>query len=1695
MPSLTELYTLRDNAAKAKLTADEAEAREKAATDKLPAARSALEEAQKQATYLQTKLDKINQALAQIPVVQDDISAKETALAGIESQISALNENIALVESQIEDFRNTFPNLPVPDILLQQLDESLKRKQTLESQQQELQSAIQQARELLEKYIAESSQYAETKSALDKANKEILSLGNELLKLNESVRRASIEADHARQAAKDSEAAYEAALKRLFTDLQTNVPIALLPVRLETRFSETVNGQSELKIRIYPDDIHQDTHELELTNDEERWGKHFWRMTWRAGNAPYKDNDPAYKTRKAQELVAWQQLASRYGPNRAAYIAEKLRPTNEDSSRPSQPNSDPATPLAVEPEFKSLPQEDKKKSSWTRAAQARALPDRWLAIGYRKGQNGLVVINQQWGDLIPHTLNTGPNPTADSDSDEGKTYIATAKSNSKIPVDPEMLWMVDFDEAVKNGMGIRMMLDDASRGLDRLIVLGIKGTLNDPKDGASELQELIDAHRFTWGCSFVPQGTPTNNTETVGSGYSREDLGFQTSFALEREDRNTQGVPKDSIPDDGSQTAFALGLDIEHLSHLRYADGHDQRDAANFNRVLWPVTLGYFLDQFVLGVFPDYVQNKDKWRSYFVDYVRARGPLPTLRFGKQPYGILPVTSLNLWSSDDMNLIPPLKKVWEIWQETLNSVPHVGRDPNEIGKDLVETLGMEAISSSYSWRWVRGPRFFELFWRLPGQEVDQIDFEAATSSLKLMIWAAIQDISLPAGSDNTRLVGTTFARVPFQWNGPLVEGEPISETQTLKNNYISALANKDISVNISIDDIYYDKLIPSEQPKPLLYQLLRQATLLAYAEQTLQSWTQTQRTPKDPPWFEPELVDIDISLVEDQITFPKTPTFWRILKQIPTGTNMSLGDQLRSYGDNAPDPLGAFVKGLKLLAGLSTDSLERLLGETLDLSSHRLDAWITSLATYRLKKFRESQTTGIYLGGYGWVENLKPRTDPSLSDGYIHAPSSAQAATAAVLMSGYLTHKDQLEGARLEIDLSSKRVRLALGLMDGVRQGQPLGALLGYRLERTLHDRSLNSMIAKLRDLAPLTGGKLISRDSDEPQEAVAANNVVDGLKLLELSRQTNAFQVFSSDEKNVVMAVLNDIQDAVDAIGDLGITEGVFQAVQGNYLRAGATLDAVSRGEAPGEIQVLNTPQSGVAFTQRLVVLLNTSVTSDPSWNSERARAIAEPALNAWAEQLLGDPSKVRCKAEYYNHGKQPGEDDPDGFTNLSLELLGLCALDLIYAHPLTDISQQTELELRLTRVALQKKPEGVAEDAGLRLVFAKDESFGYDEMTFQNFFEWVRNIKELITNSRALESRDLTLAGTSGSSETDIAILNTHLKSVMQIWDDAKEQLLNALSIISDNPTSTDVETLQDVIEQFSAFAVQNAVPRFILGNVGEIHKDLTTQAQGVNSQILEIDNRLASISSSGLNGYIAKFSVLFGEGFRILLPFKLDDQASLNENYRFRPALQRRQSAGDAGSDKIITWLQTVARVREGVRRLEDVVTYSEILGRDDQMTLQVMQLPSSAEDAWNLPKGMAEKAGATSITFCIQKTLDLTKLDPTTTLVGLMVDEWVEVIPSTKVQTSLVFHYDAPGAAAPQAILLAILPDLKKKWDESTLAAILNETLDLAKLRTVDYDSLSKVGHLLPALFVAHNVGGDPHGDTISSEFAGK
>ena len=87
----------------------------------------------------------------------------------------------------------------------------------------------------------------------------------------------------------------------------------------------------------------------------------------------------------------------------------------------------------------------------------------------------------------------------------------------------------------------------------------------------------------------------------------------------------------------------------------------------------------------------------------------------------------------------------------------------------------------------------------------------------------------------------------------------------------------------------------------------------------------------------------------------------------------------------------------------------------------------------------------------------------------------------------------------------------------------------------------------------------------------------------------------------------------------------------------------------------------------------------------------------------------------------------------------------------------------------------------------------------------------------------------------------------------------------------------------------------------------------------------------------------------------------------------------------------------------------------------------------------------------------------------------LAGLWLDELLEVAPNDNETTGVVFQYDQPNAAAPQAILLAVPPDpAAPQWTAQALAQVLLETMDLTRIRAVGPEALGELGQYLPALY---------------------
>ena len=1527
-------------------------------------------------------------------------------------------------------------------------------------------------------------------------------------------------------------------------------PLVLFPVRLETRFFQLADGNSELRVRVYPDTIHIDTHEPPLTPEEVTWGQHFWNQTWLAGK-----NNADEERRKA----VWRQLAERFGPTRAAWVAYSLSPQNPEEDRPQDPIAeDGALPKPL-----LFPTPPTQPEPWMRAPFTQVLPDFWILLGYKSGQ---LIVNVK-GNPIREPLATGPNPSPTVTIDE-------------IGIDAGIKWMVEFKDAEETGMGIRARLskEQATAGFDFLLVLGIRDFPVDAPDPAKRLAELFIAHHYTGGLSFIPPGTPSNNTAETPSGFSSGDTGYEISYEAER-------ISHALSPDDGSnfdKLNRALGLTAvdAHFTHVSHNTAKDLLDAKHMKTALWQATWGYFLLQ-MLGVGQtgeSPLKDEDiTWaRSHFIEYVHANGPLPAIRVGKQPYGVLPVTSLDLWKSPagqesqfkrDEALQKFLIELRKLWRGNFPDVPRLGRtdDINEgrgIDNDLIEVLRMEGLSSTYSIRNLMGRHYLEHLWvflsadsllgawNLSEPELEDVgpppdpltedDLEGLSKTVQAQLRR--QHIAaVKAHQDAQRRAATAFAAAqarneairrgnreavsawwatqerlttallktlgvpwrprlsravfaPFAANlrGPLVQA---TQSSTLSPNYIEQLLTaRDLITEVR----FRNQSIEQPAPHTLLHLLLRHSMLLEYTNAATQLLL--RRDPlKSVPRREPELIDLPLG----QLTL----TVWRQLatKISADGAGqIELGKYLLPP-DGDPDiikepdlkQIKEFRASLDHLKSLSVEKLERLMIGTLDLCSHRLDAWITSFATKRLDEMRKASASAVLFGGYGWVMNLKPAqaqtkiTVPGETDqviqlannpGFTHAPSLTQASTAAILRSAHLSHateSNQTKNDLLSIDLSSERVRLATWLLDGVRQGQPLGALLGYRFERRLQEArpSLAEFISAFRELAPLVAGKLEPSAPNVPVEAIAANNVVDGLALL---RHWQKGTIPFGDPKiklpprgdpefDRLEAELAILADSVDAVSDALMAEGMYQLVRGNPLRAASTVESIAGGETPPpELEVVRTPRTGIGITHRLLTLFSGKPPLLSGWASS-FRGNAEPHLNAWAAKLLGNPANVRCIVELL---------EPTGKVldakEFSLDQLQLAPLDFIYATEGGQDGQQGEIEQRI--VYKMMGPGGFAPGSLLRVSRERNPQWKTNDLSYGEFSELLRTVRKLLAGVRAIDGNDLNLPERKTDASVNIPELNKRATDARTALDETLKKIDGELA----TPETVAPEALRQSITLASSFGITGAVPLSAAGDAPADREVLLVQASSIRDDLAQRLKQHDALTGTDVDTAIARLRAIFGKAFVVLPRFTAVNSGELQNALADSKKVQ--------GDDPFaaITWFQRMARVRDSVARFNAVLNYSEILKTGEQLKLSVAQLPFANNDRWialPLKDGQSMPAGKLSLVVQSAASLDVAQ-----ELAGLLVDEWVEVVPSTTEITGLAFQYDQPNAAPPQTILLAVPPEIGTPWTIWSLQQVLLETLDLARIRAVDSDALNEVAHYLPALYFACNV----PGETVSTDF---
>ena len=346
----------------------------------------------------------------------------------------------------------------------------------------------------------------------------------------------------------------------------------------------------------------------------------YWKAVWNADGDTLKEN---------QALV---DLKTKVGDALASEIIEKYIPVNfRDPIAASLTKDD----VAIQVSILQLPSDEDiitKQTSWTQAPKATAMPDRFVAVCYT-GENKRTVL---FDKAVSDSLAVGPDPSL-PENEQMKAV------DGDLEINTELKWMVDFEEAIKVGMGMRINLtaDEVLNGFDKVFVIGLRLS-SDQNETKVLLEDLILNHYHSKnGFELLKQGTPTNNTEDEASGYSwleDADKGYDIVFKAAAEFTEEADFTKKT---DGQRLAEYLGISSDTFQKIPNASVTDQQESIAMNTALWPATLGYFMEEMMHPIFSD--RDIEATRTFFTHFVSGRGPLPAIRIGKQPYGILPTT--------------------------------------------------------------------------------------------------------------------------------------------------------------------------------------------------------------------------------------------------------------------------------------------------------------------------------------------------------------------------------------------------------------------------------------------------------------------------------------------------------------------------------------------------------------------------------------------------------------------------------------------------------------------------------------------------------------------------------------------------------------------------------------------------------------------------------------------------------------------------------------------------------------------------------------------------------------------------------------------------------------------------------------------------------------------------------------------
>jgi hypothetical protein len=1376
--------------------------------------------------------------------------------------------------------------------------------------------------------------------------------------------------------------------------LERDVAI-MLPVRLETLFKQPGlpdDATWEMWLRVIPDEVSicrddPTPKPIEVAHLEAMWEAIFSDLTAAERAQPI---DEWLDSPRGQ--VEWEMLCSRIGSGRAAWLVSACPPIVVDG--------------AVTVDAPNVGTE-------TKPNRVGGFPPRlevWIAFGI--GPPNLIEEFDVDLDALVFDV-VGARAAAPDTTD-----LTHAKDR----------WWVSWPSAQAVGLGriIQLPAGQGPADIRTIFVVGLG-----EENPADHFRAQIDAGEM----AVLPLGAPTNAVDAVQAANLGHDAGDWRAVARSRiRERGSAAHSETEL----TRSLAGLGAQLQAMPTPKNAIPDLQEALVN---ALWPVLWGHQLRD-IWGC----VEEADRLAGWAHRYLRPEGTLPPIRIDQQPYGLLPTSALSLWkiageegslAQFEERLKPGLETMRAHWAAAARSQDTaVGANTQQ----LLDLIARDAVSASYAYRpflatelWTSlltsigggDQNGYDDWIRLtfqPVYDLLQRQPDKAPGIRQYVSFDTYEELTIPLVVPNHWPI--TFYEVDGAGSISLNEqGEPVMRT-SVEQSFVQLLQAL-LTFGFRYDTVM--ELWQGILPDSLLVRLLLQANVLSAA-----AVVQVNAGPPAP---------LRELLVGDSLV----PTLLASLSQQydPAAPHNHPAGEVRSAAFDGLERLAKMIAGQPETTAPMA-KVERAFRATLDTAMYRIDPWIVGMAARRLEYLRNRPESRFRLGVYGWVDGPMLGAPGPTDGGLIHAPSYAQALTAAILRDKQISERLEVpappDGRDLwSMQLESKRIRLVEELAGEVRLGSHIYEVFGRQVERIVGVRTpLGDVVEGTSRVDVLRTVYPIKKDQLDRGRVCHGIDALAGL-LDSLSPPL----AITPEQRNE----LHLLREVLDAYGDLLVAEAVHQVVSGHAELAGAAMDAAAGLGRPPTLDFSETPLAGDGLSTAVLCAIpyrpSIEPDAEPSTANSPARLV-DASVAAALEELLGAADSWTWQ----------WQSDDGEIRIITLAELGLTPVDTLVLSPrlLDDLARAAmDLDVEAQLNGSGQQQHGLARD--IVRAFGSQPTFLRDVSPTTATAEEITEVRDFdATILKELRMRYAALHSTA-------QIMVDELKEAREADDpDALRQTLFRALRWGVTPLSEgdQLRTLCLIITR-GIFPEDHALVLALAQKAEESLRERLAAAPAVESNE-PMARAIAELAAP--SGQLAVLSRITAATLIRISRLDVDSpDAVLDTDWLTIVASVRPRLA----------WVETLQLqalpVRNGaVPAFPGFASWSSAPG-DPWLTATLSSLrqrrhePGGNDPRLVMPRFVAAyttgdvwQGGAVAADVFVA--------------VGL-IDSWSEAVPRAGQRTTAVFGFNAPAARPPQAILLAVPPDLTTgpgaALDTAGLIQILEETRELAHARAADAEQL--------------------------------